>query len=40
MEVISEYPTLSGLAVTIPHKEQVIPYLNEIDEDARKMWAK
>lgn len=39
MEVISEYPTLSGLNVTIPYKEQVIPYLNEIDEDARKIGA-
>ncbi len=39
MEVISEYPTLSGLNVTIPYKEQVLPYLNEIDDDAAKIGA-
>lgn len=39
MEVISEYPTLAGLNVTIPYKEQVIPYLNELDEDAAKIGA-
>lgn len=39
MEVVSEYPTLSGLNVTIPYKEQVLPYLDEIDEDAAKIGA-
>lgn len=39
MEVVSEYPTLSGLNVTIPYKEQVLPYLNEIDDDAAKIGA-
>lgn len=39
MEVISEYPTLSGLNVTIPYKEQVLPYLDEIDEDAAQIGA-
>ena len=39
MEVVSEYPTLAGLNVTIPYKEQVIPYLNEMDEDAAKIGA-
>lgn len=39
MEVIAEYPTLSGLNVTIPYKEQVIPYLDDIDDDARKIGA-
>lgn len=39
MEVVSEYPTLAGLNVTIPYKEQVIPYLNELDEDAAKIGA-
>lgn len=39
MEVISEYPNLSGLNVTIPYKEQVIPYLDELDEDAAKIGA-
>lgn len=39
MEVISENQNLCGLNVTIPYKEQVIPYLDEIDEDAAKIGA-
>lgn len=39
MEVISEYPELSGLNVTIPYKEQIMPYLDELDEDAAKIGA-
>lgn len=39
MEVVSEYPNLSGLNVTIPYKEQVLPYLDEIDDDAKKIGA-
>ncbi|MDE6317456.1 MAG: shikimate dehydrogenase [Muribaculaceae bacterium] len=39
MEVVSEYPNLSGLNVTIPYKEQVIQYLDEMDEDAEKIGA-
>ena len=39
MEVISENPNLHGLNVTIPYKEQVIPYLDEIDEDAAEIGA-
>lgn len=39
MEVLAEYPTLSGLNVTIPYKEQVLPYLNELDDDARAIGA-
>lgn len=35
MEVMSEYPQLQGLNVTIPYKEQVIPYMNMMDEEAR-----
>lgn len=34
MEVIDENPNLCGLNVTIPYKEQVIPFLDEIDKDA------
>ena len=39
IEVISENPNLHGLNVTIPYKEQVIPYLDEIDEDAAQIGA-
>ena len=39
MEVISENPNLHGLNVTIPYKEQVIPYLDEIDDDAAQIGA-
>lgn len=31
MEVIAEYPELRGLNVTIPYKEQVLPYLTSIE---------
>lgn len=39
MEVIAQYPALSGLNVTIPYKEQVIPYMDEMDEDAARIGA-
>lgn len=39
MEVIAEYPDLAGLNVTIPYKELVIPYLDEMDDDAAKIGA-
>ncbi|MBD5235861.1 MAG: shikimate dehydrogenase [Barnesiella sp.] len=39
MEVVSECPNLSGLNVTIPYKEQVIQYLDDMDEDAEKIGA-
>lgn len=34
MELIAETPHLAGLNVTIPYKEQVIPYLDSLDEEA------
>ena len=37
--VIKENPELNGLNVTIPYKEQVIPYLDDFDEDARLIGA-
>ncbi len=37
--VLKENPDLKGLNVTIPYKEQVIPYLDELDEDARLIGA-
>ena len=30
---------MNGLNVTIPYKEQVIPYLDDLDEDARLIGA-
>lgn len=38
-EVLAENPDLEGLNVTIPYKEQIIGYLNEIDENARRIGA-
>lgn len=37
--VLKENPELKGLNVTIPYKEQVIPYLDDLDEDARLIGA-
>ncbi|MDQ3111310.1 MAG: shikimate dehydrogenase [Bacteroidota bacterium] len=37
--LISANPDLSGLNVTIPWKEKVIPYLDEIDETAKAIGA-
>ncbi|MCD8309752.1 MAG: shikimate dehydrogenase, partial [Prevotellaceae bacterium] len=39
MEVVEENPNLCGLNVTIPYKEQVIPFLDELDKDAAKIGA-
>ncbi len=38
-EIISEYPNLNGLNVTAPYKEEVIPYLDSLDDDAREVGA-
>lgn len=37
--VLRENPELKGLNVTIPYKEQVIPYLDDLDEDAQVIGA-
>ena len=37
--VIKENPELNGLNVTIPYKQQVIPYLDDLDDDARQIGA-
>ncbi len=37
--VIKDYPQLCGLNVTIPYKQQVIPYLDGLDADAAKIGA-
>lgn len=39
MQVIDENPNLCGLNVTIPYKEQVISYLDELDKDAAQIGA-
>jgi len=36
---ITDKPHLTGLNVTIPYKEQVIPYLDEVDDTARQIGA-
>jgi shikimate dehydrogenase len=38
-DIIKNNPTLCGLSVTIPHKRNVIPFLNEIDEAAKEIGA-
>ena len=38
-KVITSNPTLAGFNVTIPYKEQVLPYLDAIDKDAEAIGA-
>jgi shikimate dehydrogenase len=38
-EILRGYPNLVGLNVTIPYKEQVMPYIDEFDEEAAKIGA-
>lgn len=35
--LIEKYPTLRGLNVTIPYKEKIIPFLDKIDQKAKKI---
>lgn len=37
--LITQFPNLKGLNVTIPYKELVLPYLDEIDEEAKAVGA-
>ena len=37
--LINSHPDLQGLNVTIPYKEQVIPFLDELDETAARVGA-
>ncbi|MEG1543968.1 MAG: shikimate dehydrogenase [Tannerellaceae bacterium] len=38
-DVLKENPELCGLNVTLPYKTQVIPFLDDLDEDARLIGA-
>jgi shikimate dehydrogenase len=38
-EILARHPELVGLNVTIPYKEQVVPFLNYLDADAEKIGA-
>ena len=33
-------PKLKGVNVTIPYKEEVIPILDRIDKEAKKIWSR
>ena len=38
-QVLAEHPALRGLNVTLPHKQAVIPLLDELNEEARRIGA-
>lgn len=38
-KLVSSHPVLKGFNVTIPYKEAIIPYLDELDETAREVGA-
>lgn len=38
-EILTEHPNLEGLCVTIPYKQQVIPFLNELSPEVREIGA-
>ena len=39
VELVAAYPNLAGLNVTAPHKQAVIPWLDSLDDDARRVGA-
>lgn len=39
MELIAEYPEIRGLNVTIPYKQQIIPYLTKLSDRAAEIGA-
>lgn len=38
-KLLKDHPDITGLNVTIPYKEQVIPYLDKLDKKAKKIGA-
>lgn len=38
-EIIAQHPNIAGLNVTIPYKEAVIPYLDQLDHTAQQIGA-
>lgn len=38
-QLLHNNPDISGLNVTIPYKEQILPYLNQLDKKAKKIGA-
>ena len=38
-DLIYHYPDLQGINVTIPHKERILPFLDELDDTAREICA-
>ncbi len=38
-DILDQHPSLSGLSVTSPHKKNVIPFLNELSEEAERLQA-
>lgn len=38
-DIINKHPNLKGLNVTLPYKEQIIPYLDELDHQAEEIGA-
>ena len=38
-EIVNQNPNLKGLNVTIPYKEQILPFLTDIDETAKQIGA-
>ena len=38
-KLLEKYPDLKGLNVTIPYKEEVLPYLHDVDLEARQIGA-
>lgn len=39
MELLAEVPDVNGLNVTIPYKEQIMPYLTSVSDDAKMIGA-